>query len=92
MNPVGAQANMRDTTPIHQFDFGGSTAQENVRESECVDLVEKHGFSVHEKTLTASNRYISIRFHGQIVQTYFLTQLVACSNAAMYQSRSRFYM
>ena len=41
---------MRDTTPIHQFDFGGSTAQENVRESECVDLAEKHGFSVHDKT------------------------------------------
>ena len=46
----GTQANMRDTTPIHQFDFGGSTAQENVRESEGVDLAEKHVFSVHEKT------------------------------------------
>jgi hypothetical protein len=46
----GTQANMRDTTPIHQFDFGSSTAQENVRESEGVDLAEKHGFSVHEKT------------------------------------------
>ena len=42
------QANMRDTTPIHRFDFGGSTAQENVRETEGVDLAEKHGFSVHE--------------------------------------------
>ena len=45
MKPVGAhKANMRDTTPIHQFDFGSSTAQENVRESEGVDLAEKHGF------------------------------------------------
>ena len=44
------QANIRDTTPIHQLDFGSSTAQENVRESEGVELDEKHVFSVHEKT------------------------------------------
>ena len=44
------QANLRDTSSIHQVDFGSSIAQENVMESECSELAEKDGFSVHAKT------------------------------------------
>ena len=46
----GTQANLRDTTSIHQINFGGSIAQENVMENKCADLAEKDGFSVHAKT------------------------------------------
>ena len=61
MKPVGAHRPTCETPPpSHQFDFGGSTAQENVRESEGVDLAEKHGFSVYEKT-TAVDDLNSVR-------------------------------
>ena len=46
----GTQTNLRDTSSIHQVDFGSSIAQENVMESECSELAEKDGFSVHAKT------------------------------------------
>ena len=40
----GTQANLRDTSSIHQVDFGSSIAQENVMESECSELAEKRRF------------------------------------------------
>ena len=46
----GTQANLRDTSSIHQVNFGSSIARENVMESECAELAEKDGFSVHAKT------------------------------------------
>ena len=42
-------ANLRDTSSIHQVKLGSSIAQENVMESECAELAEKDGFSVHAK-------------------------------------------
>ena len=44
------QANLQDTSSIHQVNFGSSIAQENAMESECAELAEKDGFSVHAKT------------------------------------------
>ena len=46
----GTQANLQDTSSIHQVNFGRSIAQENAMESECAELAEKDGFSVHAKT------------------------------------------
>ena len=46
----GTQANLRDTSPIHQVDFGSSIAQENAMESKRSELAKKDGFSVHAKT------------------------------------------
>ena len=43
-------ANLRDTSSIHQVNFGSSIAQENVMESECAELAERDEFSVHAKT------------------------------------------
>ena len=51
----GTQANLRDTSPIHQVDFGSSIAQENAMESECSELAEKKGFSVHAKIGTVGD-------------------------------------
>ena len=57
----GTQANLRDTSSIHQVDFGSSIAQENVMESECADLAEKDVFLCTQRlallvTLTALSR------------------------------------
>ena len=46
----GTQANLRDTSSIHQVDFESSIAQENAMESKRSELAEKDGFSVHAKT------------------------------------------
>ena len=46
----GTQANLRDTSSIHQVDFGSSIAQENAMESKRSELAEKDGFSVLAKT------------------------------------------
>ena len=59
----GTQANLRDTSSIHQVDFGSSIAQENAMESKRSELAEKDSFSVQAKssvlvTLTALVRRI----------------------------------
>ena len=38
------QANLQDTSSIHQVDFGSSIPQENVRESECAELAVRRFF------------------------------------------------
>ena len=46
----GTLANLRDTSSIRQVNCGSSIVQENVMESECAELAEKDGVSVHAKT------------------------------------------